>query len=411
MRIENLRSERNGVRGRVAATVTWEDCDRPPYDLFFETDEQFAEGLTCNPHAFLIACAIPAMHFGEKRVFIDEKVCPELRNGLITAIGWMRHWYYSPERELVKIEAGIQSELPSPRTPERAGLFLSGGIDSIATLRSNRINFPSEHPWSIKDGLLVFGLEQDMPETFEYVKAQLSEVSSDAGVELIPAYTNLYGAYRQEDAKNGHSFWYHEFMGAALAAVAHSFSSRLTVVSVAADYDIPNQKPHGSQPLVDPNYSSVDLRILYDGVSLSRFSKTKLIADWSVALQHLRVCNNYRQYRPEMLNCGACEKCTRTMLALLACGALERTNAFPAKDVTVRQISSISLTKQTYPLYGELIRPLRERGRDDLAKAIEQKIQEFFKFQKREKVKMKIKQIDNKYFGNNLLKIKGRIFQ
>jgi hypothetical protein len=411
MKIENLREEKNGKRARVVASVTWEDCDRPKQEVYFETDEAFAEDLTCNPHAFLVGGIIPAMHYGEQRVFIDAEICPALRDGLRTAMGWIRHWYYSPEKELVNIESKKKSSLPSPRKPERAGFFFSGGIDSFATLRANRINFPPGHPWSIKDGLLVYGLEQDIPEIFEYVKEPLSHVAMDVGVTLIPVYTNLYLEYRQEDSRNRWSFWYHEFMGAALAAIAHAFSSRLTVVSIAADYDIPNQRPHGSQPLLDPNYSSVDLRIFHDGINLSRFSKTRLLADWDVALQHLRVCNQYKLYNPGRLNCGKCEKCIRTMLALVALGALDKTAAFPLKDITVQNIDAISLTPSTYPLYKELIIPLHTKGRVDLAEAIEQKLLDFWKMQKRENLKTKIRQIDNKYFGSNLLKAKRRIFQ
>jgi len=411
MKIEGLRTERNGDRARVAATVTWEDCDRKKYDLFFETEEAFAADLTCNPHAFLIGCIIPAMHYGEKRVVIDAEVCPALSEGLRTAMCWLRHWYYPPEKEIVTIEAKAQSNLPSPRTPERAGLFFSGGIDSFATLRSNRINFPLGHPWSIKDGLLVYGLEQDIPEIFEYVKEPLLHAAAAAGVTLIPVYTNLYLEYRQEDAGNKWSFWYYEFMGASLAAIAHAFSSRLTAVSIASDLDIPNQKPHGSHPVLDPNYSSIDLRILHDGITLSRFSKTRLIADWDVALQHLRVCNKYQLYQPGRLNCGKCEKCVRTMLSLVALEALDKTDAFPMKDVSVRNIDAISLSPASDPMYKELIVPLKTKGRADLAEAIEKKLRAYKEIQKREKLKEKIRLFDAKYFGNNLSRIKRGIFR
>ncbi len=56
MKIENLRSEKNGSRSRIAASVTWEETDHQTLDLYFETDEEFAYGLSCNPHAFLVAC-------------------------------------------------------------------------------------------------------------------------------------------------------------------------------------------------------------------------------------------------------------------------------------------------------------------------------------------------------------------
>jgi len=174
VKIENLRSGKEGNRARVAATVTWEDCDRSTHEVYFETDEAFAEGLSCNPHAFLVGCVVPAMHYGEERVFIDAEICPELRDGLITAMSLLRHWYYDPDRALVRIEAGTRSDLPTPRTPERAGFFFSGGIDSFATLRTNRLGFPLEHPGSIKDGLLVYGLELDDPESFRPVLDSLS---------------------------------------------------------------------------------------------------------------------------------------------------------------------------------------------------------------------------------------------
>ena len=54
MKIENLRSEKRGDRSRVAATVIWEDCDRPTHEVYFETEEAFAKDLSCNPHSFLI---------------------------------------------------------------------------------------------------------------------------------------------------------------------------------------------------------------------------------------------------------------------------------------------------------------------------------------------------------------------
>jgi len=75
MRINDLRSEIRNGRTRVVATVVWEDSDRPTHDLYFETEEEFASALSLNPHAFLVGCIVPAMHFGEKRVAIDAEIC------------------------------------------------------------------------------------------------------------------------------------------------------------------------------------------------------------------------------------------------------------------------------------------------------------------------------------------------
>ena len=208
-----------------------------------------------------------------------------------------------------------------------------------------------------------------------------------------------------EDAKNHWSFFYYKFMGAALAAVAHAFARRLTVVSIAADYDIPNQKPHGSHPILDPNYSSSDLRIRHDGIALSRLAKTKLVADWDLALQHLRVCNMYKRYQPGRLNCGECRKCVQTMLTLLVLGVLDQTRAFPGDDVSEELVLTRARPKTPYQAssYQELIAPLSEKGRHDLVRAIERRLA---KYHDREPgLKAGGKRFDHKYLDGRLKRL------
>lgn len=64
-----------------------------------------------------------AMRHGEERVSINAEICPELRNGLITAMSLIRHWYewYGPDRNLVQIEAKTRSSLPTSCTPTGIG--------------------------------------------------------------------------------------------------------------------------------------------------------------------------------------------------------------------------------------------------------------------------------------------------
>lgn len=382
MKIRDLRTESHDDRVRVAASVIWEDCDRPAYDLYFETDKENADSLTCDPHAFLVGCAIPAMHFGEQRVFIDAGICPELRCGLTTALTWLRHWFYGPERQLVRIEAGVRSGIAEEHRSGRAGFFFSGGIDSFATLRTNRLHFPLQHPGSIRDGILIFGLEQDDPEMFERLRASLSGIADAVGVTLIPIYTNVYLNYRQEDAAQKFKFWAYEFQAAALSSVAHALSRRLAVAYIPASDSIPNDaflnrkqvNPYGTHPVLDPNYSSAELKIRHDGITLSRLEKTLLVAESEPELQNLRVCNKYRHFKPGALNCGLCEKCLRTMLALKIAGVLNRTRAFPVQDID----AALRLQKQLNPYYYlEMLPYLRQMGLDNIVRSIEKKIARF----------------------------------
>ncbi|OKH21802.1 hypothetical protein [Chroogloeocystis siderophila] len=365
MRIENLRSETNGNLSKVAATVIWEDSDRLTQEIYFQTTEPFANDLSCNPHAFLIACIMPAMRQGEARVSINAPICPDLHNGLITAMSWIRQWY-KPERQLVQIEAKVLAT-PKPRTAERAGFFFSGGIDSLTTLRANRLDFLLEHPRSIKDGLLIHGLEVEDSQLFEQIVGSMLNIAQDAGVTLIPVYTNI------RQLNPDWEFWGKEFQGSVLAAVAHVFAQRLSLVTIPSSFDIFNLYPYGSHPLLDPNYSSSDLQIRHDSILLSRLNKTKLVADWDVALQNLRVCNKTRFIQSGWLNCGQCEKCLRTMTALLALGVLDKTRAFPQDNVSEALLVAKSYIKNppyAESCYRELIAPLAAQGRHDLVRAI-----------------------------------------
>jgi len=415
MRIENLRLEKTGDRARATATVLWEDCGRPTQDIYFETVLEFADGLSCNPHAFLVACIMPALYFGEERVSIEGEVCPELKDGLMTNLSWMRYWWYEPARRLVKIEARTRSGFQLPRTPERAGVFFSGGIDALATLRANRLNYSLEHPGSLKDGLLVCGLEIREPKIFEYVMDSISTLAEEADVTLIPISTNIRSLGPEDDTEFWGKFWLHEFMGATFSAIAHAFSKRLTEVTINSCHDIPILIPYSSHPLINPNYSSRDFRIRHEGITLSRFEKTKLVAEWDLALQHLRVCNKTELYQPGMFNCGKCEKCVRTMLALEASGVLERTSAFPVREIHEELVmTAVQLAPNTFPLYGELIAPLQEKGRLDLVRAIEQKMAEYYLSERRKKQRTvfiePLLAYDQKHLGGSLRKLKRIVY-
>ena len=414
MKIENFKSEKKGNRKRISVTVRWEDCDHEDYEVYFETDEKFAEGFASNPHAALIAYLIPALRHGEKRIFMEAEICPELKDGVNTVMSLICQWYYGEDRKPLRIEAKTRSKIPTKRTRERAGLFFSGGVDSLASLRRNRLNFPLEHPGSIKDGILAYGFDVRSEEVFDQLVDSLSDLVEDAGIILIPLFSNLYTHYLSLDLsllEKNPSVWAYQYQGAALAGAAHLFAKRLDVVNIASTFDITNLEPYGSHPLLDPHFSSYDMQIRHDGITLSRLDKVKLIAEWDVGLQSIRVCNH-----PELgrLNCGKCWKCIKTMLALLVSGVLHQTLAFPNNDVSEELIrSGWSLNDHTIPAFTELISPLAEIGRDDLVRAIEDKIADYYESKREKKWKertvAKIAEFDRKHLMGGLRKLKKSV--
>ena len=372
MQISNLKSIKNEERVRVAATVIWEDCDQPQKDIYIETEAPFTADISCNPHAFLVGCLIPAMYFGEKRIVLDAAICPGLKEGLETVMSLIMEWS-GGHLHPFSIEAKTSSSVQYGEKKRQAGLFLSGGIDSLAALRANKLTYPEMHPGAIKDCLFVHGfdiggvVQRGMKyHVFERAKTAMSRVVKDANVNLIPIYTNIRHLCDERE------LWLEKFFGAVLASVAHAFASRVELVYIASSYDIPNLVPCGSHPMLDPEYSSFDMRIRHRDLPLSRLDKLRIVAGWDVALNNIRVCLANVQDR---MNCGKCEKCVRTMLGLLAIGALDKTESFVEDDVSPDLLSGFSITiRHRESFYRELLEPLKAQSRDDLVNVIKSKL-------------------------------------
>jgi len=130
----------------------------------------------------------------------------------------------------------------------------------------------------------------------------------------------------------------------------------------------------GTHSFLDPNYSSAEMSVHHEDCHLSRLEKLGVIADWELGLSCLRVCS----YRPEYhksgtLNCGRCDKCIRTMLQLMIYGGLGRCSTFPNKVVTLDMIEHMEIRSPAVS-FPQLVEPLEQIGRYDLAQPIEVKL-------------------------------------
>lgn len=224
MKIQNIRSESFNDRKRITANIVWENFNRDPFDLYYETNNEFADDLEEGPHTFLTACAMPALYFGEKRIILTEGVCPKLKDGITTALNWVKKWNasrYSSTYKIPEIVGPIHSS-KKINNFNRAGFFFSGGIDALCTLHYNHRHFPQNHPAYLKDAIVVCGLEVGDENPFCHVTKSLSVITENAGIKLIPVYTNIRLLGPESDKDFWGYFWVNEFMGAAFSSIAHA---------------------------------------------------------------------------------------------------------------------------------------------------------------------------------------------
>lgn len=367
MKITRLHLTRDAQFVTAEATVAFEDNDRPATVVFFKTPLEHASGFFANPDAFLVGALLPALHLGERRISIDTPICPFLKEGLTVAMHILAHWTGGQYRPIaIETATRLQSEA---RTNRKTGLVISGGMDSLAALRRNHLNYCATHPAYVTEcfflhgfdigGVIARGLKYHV---YDRALNSLLQITQDAGVTLIPVYTNMRHLC---DERN---FWLNSFFGAVLAAMGHTFARRINLLYIASSYSIPHLHPCGSHPLLDPEYSSHELRMRHRDYELERLEKIRIVSTWKVAFQNFRVC---LANVPERLNCGKCEKCVRTMTELIALGLLHQTTAFGQDDLRPEDLARFDITiRERPPFYRPLIPLLRQKGRDDLADTI-----------------------------------------
>jgi hypothetical protein len=412
MRIESFRP-RDTRRGlRTEATVSWEDASRPPLELFFEVSGGEREN-AADPNAFVAAAAVPAIRNGERRISVAGRVCPRLRDGIAAAAGLFRSWYGSPfPPPVIEPDGGFAA--PRARSPRWAGIFASGGIDSSFSIRRNRRELSSAHPRSFRRVIRVHDLSfpfDASPERRLHIETRsaraVSAVAAAAGLEVTEVATNVIGIEPEFEA---FTRWTH---GSALAAVGLAAGNRLTDLTISASHDVwTGIRAWGSHPLLDPLFGTAATEVHHDGIETTRLEKTAEIARWPAALEVLYVCT-HGPFEGNAFNCGTCEKCIRTRVALLVTG-VEEPPSFPPGRVTAAEIDAIPPIPSSRRLsyyWWELVRATRESGRADIAVAIERMIE-------RQRLadawvagigwKGALRRLDQKFLGGSMLRARRR---
>jgi hypothetical protein len=376
MRIDFLNEQARFGSHRIAARVTWEDSERPTQRLWLENNAEAADD-PARADAFVAALMPLALSGGERRLLVEGRVCTQLRDNLHAAALLMVHWYGLGGACRIEATEGFAPRWP--RTQRRTASFMSGGVDALALLRGNRLHYPADHPASISDCLLVFGLNSfdmdgdeprgDRLAAFDDHVGRMSSLGQIAAFDLHPVWTNIRSMYPDFMS------WGRFGLGSGICFTALAMPGSFTDVWLASNGREP-ASPFGSHQLLDHFFSSAAVRVHHGQAELKRLDKVRMLAAWPEALDFVRSCF-YLQVPPNgAVNCGECEKCVRTMLAFLAAGALHRVSTFPGRDVTRAMLERVTVELDIVAeMHQELVEPLRACGREDLAFLIEAKLE------------------------------------
>ena len=283
MRITKPQMERRQDTVEVSAEVDG-------FRLWYRVPGSYAVSQTAD--SFLAAALLPAMARGEP-LEIDASllVCPRF----LTHVGTLQEIYYCWNPALHKIPISTET---APGAPVNAGVlsFFSGGVDSTYTLLTRAAE--------ITHTVFIHGFDSYVdPDICRVAIERNTAFVRSMGKSLIPVETN----YRSFGY--GHNLSMFLTHGSTLASVALLLGFPRVFIPSTNAYD--DLFPWGSHPLTDPLWSSDSVTIVHDGAGTRRIDKVRTIAGQEAALANLTVCA-----RNMNSNCGRCDKCLYTMIAL-----------------------------------------------------------------------------------------------
>jgi hypothetical protein len=205
------------------------------------------------------------------------------------------------------------------------GLLFSGGVDSLATFAD------------LKDEIshLIFFYGADIiknEEKFDYFCKYFQDFATHFEKQMILISTNIRSI---TSAPWGEILHGCAFLGPTLALPGY-----LNKVLISSSFydDIAEKHPWGSTLVTDKFISNALVKVEHYGAHMTRLDKTKLITSYPKFLNYLRVC---WLEECEGFNCGACEKCLRTMVPLLLLDVPPESVPFPKDKYNLSNIIQI----------------------------------------------------------------------
>lgn len=338
---------------------------RPAEEIWMDVADRDAAALAPVGDPFLAWLAPLAALRGES-LQLEAPVDAELLDNVREVTRVWQAWF--PGMREVAVEAPVADRSSpagvAPAVPRGAAAMFTGGVDSFFTVL--RHDAREGTPRTIPIDTLIFVHGFDVPlgnaVAAARVTRSLQQAADALGKRFVVAVTNLRESCFAATDWAGHSH------GAALAGVGHALGAGHDTVLIGSSAGYRDLRFWGSHPLTDPMFSSSRLRVVHDGAAFMRVEKTEYVARTALALQHLRVC--YQSETGD--NCGRCNSCYRTMLALEALGALARCATFDRGALDLGTARRIYCRRDFDVRQFGYVRDLARRlGRDDIADAVQ----------------------------------------
>jgi len=279
-----------------------------------------------------------ALASGEN-IRVEGDLSPELLFGMGEYQRAYNNWF-PMDSHVVDISVSNVSSLPYSQAGKACVSLFSGGVDSSYTVYSHLVDNQPLKSFQLDYSLFVQGFDifhQDSDFYDACYRKYVTELG-DSGVKLLSSNTNL------QFFTSGLRNWRH-IMGGAITAVGMALDKLINYYLVPSGLALNDLRPEGLTAMADHFLSTETFKVIHHGATVPRIEKLNRIKEWSVAHRSIRVCTNPMKRTCDQ-NCGACQKCVRTLIMLDIIGSLPNFKTFRPKN------SWLTLLKWT-PDYSE----------------------------------------------------------
>lgn len=301
--------------GEISALLTRDDGQI--FRLYYQVGDGGPIHFDGSADAFAIASAQFFMKVGGD-ISVAAPLSRRVLIGLTEWAGAFHNYFPWRYKRVRFLPTNIIGGFASPDTNRGIAAF-SGGVDANFTLTRHQKKALGESSVDIEDAVLVHGFDIPLEDTGAFARAAKStrETLNKFGLPLTTLKTNFRSMPGQS---------WHDAHGAGLVAALHLVapSARIALIGSSYTYAEP-LLGWGSAPELDHLLSSNKIEVRHDGADFTRSQKIEYVAKFEEVVSELRVCF---QSIGAGRNCGNCEKCWRTRIALAIFG-VEFPKSFP----------------------------------------------------------------------------------
>jgi len=226
----------------------------------------------------------------------------------------------------------VKKIIPNKFNNKQSALLFSGGLDSLVSYVRNK----DQHPILIT----ILRGDNSFPnnEYHRRLRNWYRKFAEQEGVEIHLITSKMWN--NNSDTINcdllarefeTHDWWEVVSHGLILMGLCIPLTTeRIGKLLIASTYKKNYQRVHGSHFLANIDFSWADVNVFYDG-DLTRQEKIGVLNPYVSYHKYLRCCH-YWNLRPDLKNCGGCEKCLRTMTGLVLEGIDPKECNFDTKN-------------------------------------------------------------------------------